>query len=184
VLLASACSSGSKIPAGQLKRLVLTKSDLPAPFQSFADGPTAILDTRGTSRSDPQRFGRKGGWVARFNRAGTTSTDGPLIVASTVDLFGDAGGAKADLRAYLHQFEKQVADQQGSARLLDVRGLGDQAVGITSVRPGNPSVRFFTIAWRERNATASVAANGFGQRVELADVLRLARRQERKLSRS
>lgn len=186
-LLVSACSSesnGSKISAGQLESLVLAGSDLPAPFRAFAEGPTATLDTRGTPRADPQRFGRKGGWVARFNRPGTASTEGPLVVASTVDVFGDTGGAKDDLAAYRAQFSGQVRSQGGTTRLIEVRRLGDQAVGVTSVQPGGTPVRFFTIAWREGNATASVTANGFGGRIQLADVLALARLQERKLARA
>jgi hypothetical protein len=183
-LLCSACGSGSEISAGHLKSLVLADSDLGAPFQLFAEGPTAILDTRGTTRADPKRFGREAGWVARFNRAGTAATKGPLVVVSTVDVFGDAGGGKDDFEAYRAQFQRQIAQQGGSTKLVQIRRLGDEAVGVSSLQPGSPAVRFFTIAWRERNATASIAANGFGGRIELGDVLRLARAQENKLSRA
>jgi hypothetical protein len=185
VLVLAACGSGSsKISADQLKSLVLREGDLSASFQSFAEGPTASLDTQGTPRANPQRFGRNGGWVVRFNRPGTAATKGPLVVVSTVDVFDGVQGAKDDLAAYRAQFDRQIAQQGGSATPVTVRGLGDEAAGVTSVQAGGASVRFFTIAWRERNATASVTANGFGRRIDMADVLRLARVQERKLTRA
>ena len=81
-LMLSGCGSESKISATQPKTLALARPDLPAGFQTFAEGPTATLDTQGTPRSSLQRFGRKGGWVARFNRGGTAATKGPLVVVS------------------------------------------------------------------------------------------------------
>ena len=170
-LLVSACGSESKISATQLKSLVLARQDLPAQFQAFAEGPTATLDVQGTPRASLQRFGRKGGWVARFNRGGTAATKGPLVVVSTVDVFGDASGSKDDLRAYRAQFERAIADQ--NAQPVSVSDLGD-------AKP----VRSFLIAWRERNATGSVIANGFEGRIHFGDVLRLARIQEARMSRA
>jgi hypothetical protein len=181
-LLVSACGSESKISATQLKSLVLARQDLPAQFQAFAEGPTATLDVQGTPRASLQRFGRKGGWVARFNRGSTATTKGPLVVVSTLDVFGDASGSKDDLRAYRAQFERAIADQ--NAQPVSVSDLGDEAVALTLVQPGAKPVRSFLIAWRERNATGSVIANGFEGRIQFGDVLRLARIQEARMSRA
>jgi len=182
VLLLPACASESKISATQLKALALARSDLPAQFQAFSEGPTATLDTQGTPRSSLQRFGRKGGWVARFNRGGTATTKGPLVVVSTIDVFGSAGGAKDDLGAYRIQLGRQITDQ--GARPVSVSGLGDEAVALTSIQTSEKPVRSFTIAWRERNATGSITANGFDGRIQLTDVLRLARIQEARMARA
>jgi hypothetical protein len=115
--------------------------------------------------------------VVRLHRAGTKSTHGPLVVASTVDLFGGSGGAKQDLEL----FRAQLTRLPGS-KPVSVSKLGDDASAATSVQPGVLPVRSFTIAWRERNAVASVTANGFDGKVSFGDILRLARRQEQKLS--
>jgi hypothetical protein len=179
-LLLPGCGRESKISAARSKALALGERDLPAQFEVFVEGPTATLDTQGTPRASLQRFGRKGGWVVRFNRSGTATTKGPLVVVSTVDVFSDAGGARADLGAYRAQFRRQMADQ--NARRVGVSGLGDEAVALSSVQPGGKAVRSFTVAWRERNATGSMTANGFDGRIQFRDVLRLARIQEARMA--
>jgi hypothetical protein len=181
-LVLSACGSESKIETTQLKALSLARSELPAQFQTFAEGPTATLDTQGTPRSSLQRFGRKAGWVARFNRSGSATTKGPLVVVSTVDVFGDSGGAKDDLGAFKTMFGRAVANRDAQA--VTVKGLGDDAAGVTIRQPGGKPVRSYIVAWRERNATGSIAANGFDGRIHLSDVLRLARIQEAKMARA
>jgi hypothetical protein len=181
-LLLSACGTESKVSAARLKALALARHDLPAQFQAFSEGPTATLDTQGTPRSNLQRFGRKGGWVARFNRGGTATTEGPLVVVSTVDVFGSAGGARDDLGAFRVQFGRQIATQ--GARPVRVTGLGDEALALTLIQPGAKPVRSFTIAWRERNATGAVTANGFDGRIRFGDVLALARLQEARMARA
>ena len=181
LLTVAGCGSSSKLSATKLNRLVLAEGDLPSSFSAFANGPTATLDTHGTPRADPQRFGRQAGWVARFNRAGSSATKGPLVVVSAVDVFDSVGGAKRDFGAYGLQFQGQIADRL--ARPLAVGGLGEEAAALTSVSAGATPVRTFVIYWRHRNATAVVTANGFARRLEFKDVLRLARRQEQKLAR-
>lgn len=182
VLALAACDNADTISADSAKTLVLSKRDLPADFASFAEGPTATLDTQGTPRADLQRFDRKSGWVARFNRPSSARTNGPVIVVSTVDVFGGEDGAKADLGAFRQQFGEEIARRPAGARLVRVSALGDDVAAITSLQEGSPAVRFFTIAWRERNASASVTASGFADRIQLADVVRLARRQQQKLA--
>lgn len=179
VLLLSACGSGggSKIASTGLQGLVLRESDLGAPFSTVVAGPTASLDVQGTPRSDLHRFDRRGGWVIRLNRPGTKSTRGPLVVASTVDVFGGSGGAKQDLEL----FRAQLSRIPGS-KPVSVSKLGSDATAVTSIQPGGLPVRSFMVAWRDRNAVASVTANGFDGKITWRDVLRLARRQERKLA--
>jgi hypothetical protein len=180
LLFLSACGSESKIETTQLKSLALARSDLPPQFQVFSEGPTATLDVQGTPRSSLQRFGRKGGWVARFNRGGSAATKGPLVVVSTVDVFKDSGGAKDDLGAFQTILGRTVAER--NAHPVDVGDLGDDAAGVTVLQPGTRPVRAYIVAWRDRNATGSISANGFDGRIQLADVLRLARIQEKKMA--
>ena len=49
-------------------------------------------------------------------------------------------------------------------------------------RGGPSSIRYFTIAWRDANATASIVASGFNGRIAPEDALRLARKQARRIS--
>jgi pimeloyl-CoA synthetase len=59
-----------------------------------------------------------------------------------------------------------------------------RSFGVTFVQPGAKPVRFFRIAWRDRNVSASVTVQGFGARIALSDALALARKQERLISNS
>jgi hypothetical protein len=180
LLLVAACGSsgGSKISDTQVQKLVLQDRDLPKAFGSFADGATMSLDVQGTPRRDLARYGRKAGWVARYHRSGSPSTPGPLVVASMVDVFDSAGGAKKDFAAYVVELDRQSSR---GAHPIDLPQLGDAAVGVTSLQASSNPVRTYVIAWRERNATASLTAMGFDRRLSLAGVVALARRQEKRM---
>jgi len=173
VLALSGCGSSAKtIPMKKLSQLVLQRADLPPGFAAFYVGPQLSADQTG-ARSDPKRFGRTGGWIGRYHRGGSPKTKGPLVVASRVDLFKDAGGAKRDFELYPAQLE------QAGAKQIDVGKLGDQAVGVLVVGTGVVTVRNYAIAWRERNATAELELNGF--KLTLPEALGLARKQEARL---
>lgn len=173
VLALSGCGSSAKtIPSKKLSQLVLQRTDLPPGFAAFYVGPQLSADQTG-ARSDPKRFGRSGGWIGRYHRGGSPKTKGPLVVASRVDLFKDAGGAKRDFELYPAQLE------QAGAKQIDVGKLGDQALGVLVVGTGAVTVRNYAIAWRERNATAELELNGF--KLTLPGALALARKQEARL---
>jgi hypothetical protein len=176
--LAGCGGGGGGVQADQASALVLHQADLRGPFSSFYVGPVVRLDTQGTPRADPQRWGRTSGWIARFRRAGNATTRGPLVVESRVDVFGDDNGAAKDLAAYRRTFQ----ETGGTAKLVRAPAVGYDTVAMTTVQSGLNRIRFYTIAWRDRNATASVALNGFDGRVTLAAAAALARRQERRLA--
>jgi hypothetical protein len=95
-----------------------------------------------------------------------------------VDVFEQEDGARKDFRA----LEQQVAaglfgDSVGAPQ------LGEEAVAATlRQRQGSMTIRFYLIAWRRDNATASVLINGFDRRTSMADAVQLARRQARRLA--
>jgi hypothetical protein len=175
-VLTAGCGSTSKstIPESKLSRIVLQKKDLPKAFSPFYLGPQVRAD-QSASRSDPTRFGRTGGWIVRFRRGGSLKTEGPLVVASRADLFKDADGAKQDFALYRDELPAQ-------GTRVDVGGLGAEAIGLSTVQRGTLSVRSFTIAWRQANATAELDVNGFEGRLTLEDAVALARKQERRLA--
>jgi hypothetical protein len=175
--LAGCGGSAPTIPAESLKKLVLRQQDLGTPYQQFAGGKQGHLDNQ-APRDDPTRYGREGGWIARFNRPGTTKTQGPLVVESRADLFKDAGGAKKDLLAYRELFTHPVLSQR---RVVTVPKIGDDTLAQTFVQPAAKPLRFYRIAWRYRNATAAVTVEGFDGKVRAADAIALARKQQRRL---
>lgn len=173
--LAGCGSSGATIPKAKLSKLVLQQSDLPKGFATFTFGAQVSADQTG-ARSDPQRFGRTGGWIGRYHRGGSPRTSGPLVVSSRVDLFKDAGGAKRDLQLYRDQLQRL-----GGSKPIDAGRLGDEALGVTTLQRGALSVRNYAIAWRESNATAELELNGFEGKLTLTEALALARKQEARL---
>jgi hypothetical protein len=172
--LVAGCAHGGgpEIVQQSLPSLVLQPSDLASTFTRFDVGRIAKLDVHPGPRADPHRFGRKGGWKARYKRSGSPTTRGPLVVESRADLFDGAGGAAKDLDAYEEEF-RQAGRSLGQPR------LGAEARAMT-FRQG--TVLFFTVAWRERNATGSVLVEGFEGHVVLGDALALARKQEARIS--
>jgi hypothetical protein len=179
VALTGCGSSGSTIPIESLNKLVLKPQDLGRQFQQFAGGKQGHLDNQ-APREDPTRYGREGGWIARFNRSGNTKTPGPLVVESRADLFKSSDGAKADLRAYRELFASPDLSQRSA---VNVPKIGDEAIGQTFVQPGAKPLRFYRIAWRYLNATAAVTVEGFDGNVHAADAIALARKQQRRLQR-
>ncbi len=180
-LVVAGCGGGSAkhdaISTSAAPGLVLQQSALGPAFTQFDGGKQVLADRLPGPRFDTTRFDRIGGWKARFKRAGGNETRGPLVVESRLDLFATDDGAKKDYGAYLLQYH----DATGNA----LAGLGDEAHSFTfTTGSGQFAVRYFTIAWRERNATASVSVNGFDGKLTLADALKLARAQERRMAKA
>jgi hypothetical protein len=174
--LAACGSSSNNVSSNELNRLVLRERDVGLGFSSFYFGRQARLDTAGTSRSDPARFGRQGGWIARYHRAGSAKSRGPLVIESRADVFGGSRGARSELDAYRRDFAIVPGTQ---VRSFSVTQLGTEAAGVTWVQPGALPVRSYSIAWRDRNVAASVTVQGFDGRFDRAAAVRLARAQER-----
>jgi hypothetical protein len=185
VLAVSGCSGPggdeeeARLVVADLEGVVLQPQDLPPAFRRFDEGPLDATDQPDAgTRANPARFGRLEGWKARYTRRGTPQTRGPLVVESRVDLFEDADGAEQELRA--HGDETQSESLAGGA-------LGDEAFTATFAQPGGAGgegVRFFLVAWREANVTASVLVNGFEGKVTLEQTLALARKQQRRILRA
>ena len=179
-LLVASCGGSHTISSRNLGDLVLAQSDVGPVFTQFGNGVQITADNAGTPRSDPARFGRRGGWVARYRRAGTRATRGPLIVESRVDVFSSAKGAASDLDEYRTMLLHQAGAEPHA---VPPPTIGDDAVETTFVQPGLLPVRYYRLAWRYRNATASLTVEGWQGKVAAADVARLARRQQDRLQR-
>ena len=181
--LFAGCMGGgtAELAESELPELVLQPGDLPE-FERFDEGALLSADMPTGQRGDPGRFGRRGGWKARYKRSGTPETRGPLVVESRVDLFEDDGGAAEDLDAY----QASLADaEEGIVPELVTPApeLGTEAVAVTQLQENALNdVRFFTITWRDENVTASVLVNGFDGKLSLDEALELARKQQRRIA--
>ena len=180
------CSVGSgdgepPIPQSTLAGLVLLPEDLSDVFVRFDEGPLAIADAPVGERADSARFGRKGGWKARYRQQGTPATPGPLVVESRIDLFEDSEGAEREFD--LHRAELEIQGRHPSGlELVEVTGLGEEAVALRPTAADIPeSVVSFTLVWRDANVTASITANGFDEKLVLRHVLELGHAQQRRI---
>jgi hypothetical protein len=183
LLLLAGCSiggdDGAMVELGELPRLVLQPADLPRVFQRFDEGRQVLADNPGGSRADPERFGRRDGWKARFHRSGTQDTAGPIVVESRVDLFESSSGAEDELEAARSDLMEDDAEWQP----IDEPGLGDESFAATLVQEsGGSGVRHYRVYWRDGNMTAFLNVNGFETRLPLEEVLELARKQESRIA--
>jgi hypothetical protein len=182
-LVFAACGGGDgpRVDQERLQTLVLQPRDLPG-FVQFDVGRQVRADANPGPRQEPGRFGRLEGWKARYRRPGSPATDGPLVVESRADLFAAAEGAGRDLDAYRREFEQTVIDTGDRATVLGAPAIGEAATALRIRQQSFPRDSFsFTVAWRYRNVTASIAVNGFAGRIELEDALALARKQQRRI---
>jgi hypothetical protein len=183
VVLVTGCSLGgdkASISRSELEQLVLQPQDVPRLFVRFDQGRQVMADAPGGRRADASRFERIEGWKARYRRAGTPETAGPLVIESRVDLFESADGAKEDLEAA--RADLREAESASAWKPIDEPGLGDESFAATSVQQGVTGVRYYDVYWRDDNAMATLRVNGFEGKLALADVLALARKQQKRMA--
>jgi hypothetical protein len=160
--------SGPSVDASRAKELVLQPSDLPVGFVSIGSGRSNPLAQAGGG-ANPKRFGRVGGWYADYRRPPNTTTSGPLVVQSTVDVFANVDGARKEFAAADARF--------GSGARVRVARLGDESFAVELVGPGTPGVRIDTFIWRQANVTSNLAVTGTRRKLTLAQSFAIARRQ-------
>lgn len=148
--------------------LLVHPADVPRPLEQIDQREQRSYELRGTA----DRHGRRGGWIARYKRSGTVTTPGVLVLESRVDVFADRKGAGQELKDEVDGLRRT------GARPLAAAKVGDDSHTFTVVQQGAHPVRFYSVVWRERNATASVTVQGWDGRIHLGDLLRLARSQD------
>ena len=175
VTMLTGCSltggDGAPVASNELEGLVLQPGDVPPAFVRFDEG------RQGMAERPPGGEG----WKARYRRRGTSETEGPLVVSSLVSRFESEPDAKEQLSA---QRESLTA---GLLRWRPVKAprFGDEALAMTVDQgSGRLRVRYVVVAWREANATASVEVNGFAEKLEVADAVKLARTQAQRIERA
>jgi hypothetical protein len=174
LVLAGCGGGGDSLEASDLRTLVLQPADLPG-FQRFDEGRQLLADARPGARADTGRFGREGGWKARYRRA-DQATGGAQVVESRADLFEDDDGARRELGAARREHD----DTEGAKPLTGVT-LGDESAGYVLVEPGVRPVVTYRIEWRDGSVIGSITVNGFEGQLTRDDALELARSQEARI---
>ena len=169
LLALAGCSFGGASPTVETRELqatVLQQEDLPDVFVSFDEGPLQQADSpRGQN-----------GWKARYRRAGSPATTGPLVIESRVDRVADAEAAERVLAEVARRLRAGGADD------VEAEAVGEEAFAFRQREEAVNPVELFTIAWREANVVASITISGFAGKVTVDDALELARKQERRVA--
>jgi hypothetical protein len=141
----------------------IDEARLDEPVLQRGDVPSGLRRTYVRSLAD---------WPAstvRFGRAGTA-----LSIVSSIHVLESRDAAEERLDA-----ERDAVDRKPDSQPIDEPGLGDESFAATIRQAG---VRRYEVFWREHNAAASVKVEEFEGRMALADVLALARKQERRIA--
>jgi hypothetical protein len=189
-LLLGGCVVGNdekQIDRAAVSKLVLAPADLSDVWVPFNSGRQVRADAPAGTRSNPQRFGRLGGWIARFRRPGSQQTSGPLVIESRADLFDSTDGARDELSTARSEVGTRIGARPVAEPLADP-AIGDEAFAATILQKsgggGIDDVRFYLISWRHENVVASIFVNGFERKLTFAQALDLARAQERRIVRA
>jgi hypothetical protein len=146
---------------------------VPAGLEQFDDSRQGRADQPGGGRTSLDRFGRLGGWKARYRGRRAGGTDGILVVESRTDVFESSGGAKDELEAFAGEPQGELSEAE----------LGDEAFVTTVKQPGFPQpLRVYVVAWRQDNAVGVLTVNGVEGRVSREAVLDLARKQQARIA--
>jgi hypothetical protein len=163
----------------ELPAVVLQPADLPRVWVKFDEGRLNPADAPAGGRSDPSRFDRVEGWKARYRRAGSPRTPGPLVIESRADLFSKNEGARQDFQLLEGELESALG---AGGKRIEAPSLGEQSVAATLDQGGGPAgVRYYLIAWRRENVVAALVVNGFARSLTLEQTLEVARKQERRI---
>lgn len=152
----AACSGvgeSKTIDQARLDELVLQRGDVPAGLRPMY---VRSLADRPIS-------------TVRFTRTGTA-----LSIESSVHVLESRDAAEDWLDA-----ERDGVDRKPDWQPIDEPGLGDESFAATVRQAG---LRRYEVFWREHNAAASLEVEEFEGKMALADVLALARKQERRIA--
>jgi hypothetical protein len=98
----------------------------------------------------------------------------PLSIESAAHVFvsSEAAGKRLDA-------ERSAIGEKPGWQPIGEPGLGDESFAATLVQAGT---RSYTVFWRQGNATASLGAVAREDELPFADVLELARKQQRRMA--
>jgi hypothetical protein len=161
----------------QLQTLVLQSDDLSPSMARFSFEHELRSEQSPVLAGDPSRFDRQDGWVARYRRRGNPRIQGPLTVVSTIEMFARPAGASQYLDA-VEKRDEEVAPTGGLKEVI-FPTIGSNSHTLASAHTPRGSVRYVVVTWRDGRFVGSVSASGYAELMSIADVVALARSQER-----
>jgi hypothetical protein len=166
--------------APDTKALVLRLSDLSAGFERTGGRyvSNAQANRESSVKKDFEKLGRVNGYEAVFEKGGIA---GILQITSVASRYKTAAGAHASLLVSARAAE---TNQEVKFRRLSVGGrLGHEArfYAATMTRNGT-RIDVFSIAWRAGTIYAGVFVGALAGTADPADVVRLARKQQARIS--
>lgn len=184
VLAAVALTASTAVAATDPKTMVLRLSDLPAGFGLkrgfYADNARAARETAAASLADYNRWGRINGYEAEYAREGIAGIGQVNSAAST---YKAAGGARDSLRRSFAQAAKPSPGGLRFKRLSAGGRIGHEVrVYSTTYKSEGLSVTLVTVLWRYGTVRASIYAGGLRGTVDVAEVVRLAKRQQSRVA--
>jgi hypothetical protein len=169
------------IPLTKLRSLVLQQQDVGRGFIQYEFRPQDPFDYRAGPLDTASGTGREAGWVTRYRQPPTSRARGPLLIVSVADVFRTEEGAERGLNAYRNDFRGRTGES--SASLIRVPKIGEDQVGLTLRQgAGLTPIRYYRIAWRDRNVVAFISVSGKEGNLTLPEAARLARLQQRRIA--
>jgi hypothetical protein len=155
------CGIGSDettIDENRVEDLLLQPADLGARFhptyvRNLADRPVAEV---------------------RYRQVRSSELQGPLRIESRAQVFTSSEAAERTLEAARSSFGEKPDWQP-----IGEPGLADESFAATIVQG---AVRSYKVVWRHRNAMASLGVSARHDKLPFADVLELARKQQRRIA--
>jgi hypothetical protein len=153
-------------------------AELGGAFEAFDVGETSLIDSLPPPQSARDRFGRLGGWKARYRQSPQITT-GILVVDSRIDLFPDAGAAASDVNAYVQRYTAQASTAGVPTASPPI---GDATITLAIVPSDIAQVRSAMIAWRHGPFTGQVVVSGLGNVDPAAAVKMLAEAVDQRMT--
>jgi hypothetical protein len=165
-------------PKAGAKAMVLSLSDLPSKY-GLTDG-HYVSNTELNHKNPPWKNYRKLGRITGYNASYTTiAVAGLTHVDSFASIYKTGAGAHNSLMLTLMQ-----ADEDGTKLLATQPGLLGGDVLVYRMKANGSTVDRYTVAWRRGSVFAEVIGGGVAGRVDVADVVALAKKQDSRIAKA
>jgi len=173
--------------APDAKRMVLGLADLPAGFTvgkgQYVDNTAAAKETKSQSETktlaDFGRWGRLTGYERTFEREGLV---GALQLESNASIYKTTQGARDSTRSSFATATNPTPEGWLFKRVSSGGPIGEEArVYAVNVKKEGVDLTVVAVIWRYQTVKAAIFAGGLRGTVDVAEVVRLARKQQARI---
>lgn len=172
--IAAPAASASGPPA---KTMVLSLRDLPPGYDLTGGQYVSNAELKGKNPAwkDYRKLGRITGYNASYTTLGVT---GVTEIDTFASLYKTGVGAHNSLLLTL----VQANDEDGTKLLASAPGLLGGDALVYRMRGSSPKIDLYAVAWRRGSVLAEVIGGGLSGRIDAADVVALAKKQDRRIT--